>query len=299
MLDHRLRHVVAVARAGSFTAAAQSAGVTQSAVTKSVADLEREIGYAIFYRTARGVVLTETGSDFVDQASRLLDDARDLLSPDRQAREPFSGVLRIGVGPGSLEWYLTDAVIKLLARHPNIRFDISGSSFERIVQQLRNGALDVAIGFDAAFAAWTDLRREPVGQLNGRLFVRNGHPLMESKRVTSRDLASFNIISPSESRPYGQVFRSFYEDCGVDWRTMLHLVDHFPTVKRMVAASDAIGVVDASYAVASQFSRRFSLLADGGLIPVSLLCAAVRAKWEPKPTTKAFLSVLKQAKRNP
>ena len=45
MLDSRLNYLVAVARAGSFTAAAQAAGVTQSAITKSIADLEKEIGY--------------------------------------------------------------------------------------------------------------------------------------------------------------------------------------------------------------------------------------------------------------
>lgn len=68
MLDTRLNHVVAVARAGSFTAAAGIAGVTQSAITRSVADLERQIGYSIFVRTSRGAILTEQGRDFAERA---------------------------------------------------------------------------------------------------------------------------------------------------------------------------------------------------------------------------------------
>ena len=56
MLDRRLLYVVATAKYGSFTAAAEKVGVTQSAITKSIGDLERQIGYLLFNRTARGVI---------------------------------------------------------------------------------------------------------------------------------------------------------------------------------------------------------------------------------------------------
>src|SRR5580658_2476137 len=99
MLDQRFNHLVAVARCGSFTAAAQAIGVTQSAVTKGVADLERQLGFAVFHRTARGALLTEKGSDFVERAARLLDDARELLDGSSSPNDPYTGTLRIGVSP--------------------------------------------------------------------------------------------------------------------------------------------------------------------------------------------------------
>lgn len=92
MLDSRLHYVVAVARSGTFTAASQAIGLTQLAITKSVADLEREIGYAIFFRTSRGVILTENGRDFIDRAARLLEDARELLKGSLQRNDPFAGI---------------------------------------------------------------------------------------------------------------------------------------------------------------------------------------------------------------
>jgi DNA-binding transcriptional LysR family regulator len=58
-MDVRLKHAVAVAKCGSFTAAAKLIGVTQSAVTRAVADLERQLGYDLFHRTARGAFLTD------------------------------------------------------------------------------------------------------------------------------------------------------------------------------------------------------------------------------------------------
>jgi len=292
MLDSRLNHLVAVARCGSFTAAAQAIGVTQSAVTKGVADLERQLGYALFHRTARGALLTEKGTDFVERAARLLDDARELLEGSATKSDPYAGTLRIGVCPASLEWLLIAPLANLLARHPNIRFEVSGSSFERMVQQLRNGAVDVAVGLDAAFSDWPDLRREPVPELETTLFVRRGHPALDAEPATLADLAQYDFVSPSDSRPFGVVIRQLYESQGVEWRTRLHVIDYFPIVRRIVASSNAIGVVSLSHAASSSFQRDFALLEH--LVPFepARMCCAFRARWEAKPAVRAFIGAV-------
>ncbi|MFN6935087.1 MAG: LysR family transcriptional regulator, partial [Tsuneonella sp.] len=68
MLDSRLKHAVAVGQLRSFSRAADAVGVTQSAVTKSVAELERHLGYSLFHRTSRGAMPTEEGREFIDRA---------------------------------------------------------------------------------------------------------------------------------------------------------------------------------------------------------------------------------------
>jgi DNA-binding transcriptional LysR family regulator len=295
MLDPRLSYLVTVARLGSFTAAASATGVTQSAVTKSIADLEKEIGYSIFYRTSRGVILTEEGRDLVDRVARLLEDTRELLRGPARGRDPYSGILRIGVGPASLEWWLVEPLATLLRRHPGIRYDITSSTFEAVVQQLRSGTIDVAIGFDAAFSEWSDFRREPMGELKVALFVRKGHALLELENPTLADLAQFDFVSPSDSRPYGQVIRSLYEDHDVDWQLRLHKADYFPIVRSLVAASDAIGVVALPYADSEQFGTKFGWLTGIDPWPTAPLCCAVRARWEPKPAVRAFISTIQQS----
>ena len=292
MLDSRLHYTVAVARAGSFTAAARIAGVTQSAVTRSVADLEREIGYAIFYRTARGAILTERGRDFIDGAARLLEDAHDLLRGSSRQGDPYSGMLRIGVAPASLEWLLVDPLAELLRRYPGIRYDIRSAPFETVVQQLRSGSVDVAIGFDAAFGEWSDLRREPMGALETVLFVRRGHPLLSKEKITLDDVAGYDFVSPSESRPYGEVVRDLYERRGLDWHLRVHRIDYFPLARRIVARSDAIAVAGLAYTQSDQFKRNFAALRDFNPFPSLPMCCAVRARWEPKPAVRAFMGAV-------
>ena len=289
MLDPRLNHAVASARHGSFTAAARAVGVTQSAITKSIGELEREIGCLIFHRTTRGIMVTEEGRDFIERAARLLDDARQLLRERSSTGDPFSGMLRIGVCPTSLEWQLSEPITTLLARHPSIRFELSGSSFERVAQQLRTGSVDVAIGFEDAFSEHPDFKREALAPLQTVMFARKDHPILSLETITSADLARYEFVAPSDSRPYGSRIREIYERHGVDAQHFIHIVDFFPVVKRIVANSNSMSMAAVEYANSPAFAKRFAVVPVVNSLPPAALCCAVRARWEPKPAVRAFI----------
>ncbi|MBL8651122.1 MAG: LysR family transcriptional regulator [Sphingopyxis sp.] len=296
MLDSRLSHVVAVSRAGSFTAAAGIAGVTQSAITRSIADLERQIGYAIFIRTSRGAILTEQGRDFAERARKLLDDTEELLQRPKGREDAYAGVLRIGICPASMEFHLIEPLAELLRRHPAIRLDVSGATFERTVEKLRNGSIDIAVGFEAAFLDWPDLRRQPVASaFRTALFVRRGHPLLDIENPGASDIAKYDFVSPSASRPYAVQIRALYEDRGIDWRKHIHVIDFFPMVKRIVATTDAIGVAVVETAEHSEsFQSRFEMIDAKLVFPTgSEMCCAIRARWEARPAVRALMSILR------
>lgn len=295
MLDRRLSHVVAVAHSGSFTKAAEKAGITQSGITKSIADLERELGYPLFYRTARGAMQTEAGREFVDRAVRLLEDARTLLTGDRESNDPYAQALRIGVCPASLEWLLAAPLSALLARHPAIRFEIVGASFERAIQLLRSGTVDVAVGFEDAFSEWTELKRSPIGALRAVPFVRKDHPILAIAEPTQADLARYDFVVPSDSRPYGSVVRAIFENAGVfQWQRHVHMIDYFPIVKRIVATSDAIGVTTLEYAGSEGFAAAYARAPGESPFAPAPMCCAVRSRWEPSRAVKAFLRTMRE-----
>lgn len=290
MLDPRLNHVVAAAQQGSFTAAARVVGVTQSAITKSIAELERQLGYLIFHRTSRGALLTEAGRGFVDRATRLLQDAKDLLREHAAQEDAFAGILRVGVCPASLEWQLVEPITALLARHPNLRFNVSGASFERMAQQLRNGDVDVAVGFEDAFSERPDFAREPVAAAPTTLFARKDHPILQHAPLGAAEIARYPFVAPTNSRPYGARIRNIFESQGVDAQSRIHTVDFFPLVKRIVATTDAISVVATAYTRTAAFKRSFAVLETVDQPPVARLCVAVRARWPPRPAVRAFIS---------
>jgi len=294
MVDRRLLYLVSTARYGSFTAAAERVGVTQSAVTKSVAELERELGYAIFNRTARGVFLTDEGRAFVERAARILEDTQELFRGTSSGSDPYEGTLRIGVCPASLEWLLVEPLSTLMARHPTIRLDITGGSFDKIVQQLRSSSIDIAMGYDAAFETQPDFRRDALPPLRTTFFVRQGHPILDLQEVTMADIARYDLISPSGSPPYDLVWHKFYEEAGAEAHGRLHIVDYFPIVARLVRNSDAISLAALEYTQTRYFKSRFACLPHQHLLPPSPMCCATRSRWSLRPAARAFIQACRE-----
>jgi DNA-binding transcriptional LysR family regulator len=142
----KLRHVIAVDRAGSITKAANLLNITQSSVTKSVAEIEREIGYDLFDRKSRGVVTTDDGREFLDRASRIVADL-DLLSADAKAgNQSREAVFRIGVCPTSIEGLINRTLKDFIIKNPGICVHLQSSSVERGIKNLRRGDIDILFG---------------------------------------------------------------------------------------------------------------------------------------------------------
>lgn len=269
-------------------------GVTQSAITKRIAELEQRLGYSIFSRTARGIILTEDGRAFTERASRIVEDVGDLMRMSRQ-RDPFAVSLRIGVCPASLEWLLAKPVADVLRRHSQIRFDVTGSSFERMVQQLRSGTVDVVLGFEDAFSEQPEFKREKLAPLETTYFVRKDHPLAKEKDVSRAALAQFAFVTPSVSQPYGADIYDIFESQGLHAASRVHAVDHFALVSNIVENSDAVGVVSLHYTRSARFKTRFAAIQLRESIRAASLCCATRARWEASQAVRTFVQACRTA----
>src|ERR1700758_596804 len=90
-----LEYVVAIADHGNFVRAAEHCRVAQPSLSSQVRKLETLLGVTIFERTTRRVLITPDGRDFIEQARRVLAEARVLFSIARKSEEPFGGSLRL------------------------------------------------------------------------------------------------------------------------------------------------------------------------------------------------------------
>lgn len=134
-----LEAVLAVARRGSFRAAARELGMSTSALSHAVASLEARLQARLFHRTTRSVALTEAGARYVAQvgpAVAAIRGAGEALHDDE--RDP-SGTLRINVPPESTRM-LCGLVAEFVQRYPRVRLEMAAEA--RLVDI-------VADGFDA------------------------------------------------------------------------------------------------------------------------------------------------------
>lgn len=191
---HQLRYAVAVADAGSFTAAASAVSVSQSGVSTQVQKLERELGVALFDRSGRRVALTSDGERMlpaIREALRALDGVRATAA---EVRGLLLGSLRAGTVSG-LTWpRLFDALGELHAAHPGLEIRLHEDTSEALVSALRHGELDIAV------VAWA--QHPPAGLETCTLFddplvavVAPDHPWAARRSIRPSELEGVDVIT--------------------------------------------------------------------------------------------------------
>jgi DNA-binding transcriptional LysR family regulator len=117
--------VAAVARRRSFAAAAAELGMSPSAVSHAVRLVEERLKAPLFARTTRSVALTEAGEDFFARALPVLDQLAEAVEATRALKGVVSGTLRINAPRVALPMVLTELVVMLAARHPDLVVDVT------------------------------------------------------------------------------------------------------------------------------------------------------------------------------
>lgn len=141
----QLRYALAVAETGHFGRAAERCHVTQSALSQQIKQLEQFCSAQLFERRNRDVRITSFGREFLHHAERII---RDTDALTRFATEN-SGVpnraIRFGLIPTVAPYLLPEIYPVLRAEMPDIRFDVREGHTERLLAQLDNGELDLAL----------------------------------------------------------------------------------------------------------------------------------------------------------
>mgnify|MGYP002654541840 CR=1 FL=1 len=194
-----LRHVTILAEAGNFSRAAELAGITQPALSRSVAGLEADIGFAIFDRTSTGVCPTIAGAQFVKDAANLLTQARQLESDCRAVAVGEGGVLSFGLGPLLASLILPDLLVMLAARFPRLRVMPATGSTEETLTALAEHRIEMCL-LTAGPEQFTGMIIRQVGELSVGLLARSVHPLAGKKGLTLKDVHAFPLAAGAFNR---------------------------------------------------------------------------------------------------
>lgn len=150
--------VLAIARRGSFRAAALELGLSTTALSNAIAKLERQLGVRLFNRTTRSVSLTDAGSNFVDQVGPALRDIHDAMDAARSHQETPSGMLRINAFATAAREILAPLLLQFLRRYPQVHIDLVTEG--RLVDIVAEG---FDLGVRTADLVPTDMIAIPVG----------------------------------------------------------------------------------------------------------------------------------------
>ncbi|WP_299965131.1 LysR family transcriptional regulator [uncultured Roseobacter sp.] len=138
-----MRILIAVIDTGSFAAAGEAVGRSQSAISLQIKSLEEELGLTLFDRLVRPPRPTAKARALADHARKvvtLFDATPQVIDGDL-----IRGRLRVGAVPTVLSSFLPQALAELRAQHADLSIDVHSDSSDRLAAQLGEGALDVAV----------------------------------------------------------------------------------------------------------------------------------------------------------
>jgi molybdate transport repressor ModE-like protein len=193
MLDvRRIRVLREVVQQGSFSGAADSLHLSQSAISQQVAALEREVGQPLLERTSDGPKLTAAGEVLISHGDAVI--AR-LDEAERELAEIGGlegGRLRLMSFPTASATLVTRAMADFKARFPNIELHFAEGEPEDSIPGLRSGEIDIAVAFDYPISPedfGRDTEAELILEEPMRIALPPGHPLAASRTVEVKALA--------------------------------------------------------------------------------------------------------------
>lgn len=205
---HQLEAAVAIAKQGSLRAASRQLSTAQPALTRSIAELERELGAAIFERRARGMVPTVVGTAFIRRAEAILNEARRAVEEVEQINGGVSGSLTVCLSISAHLLLLPAANGAFGRRYPKVQLNVVEGMFHEQESELRNGGLDFYVGPRPEQKLSSDLEEEILFENARAIICRKGHPLAGATSLA--DLVNADWMAITSTKEGAEEFSGLF-----------------------------------------------------------------------------------------
>ncbi len=191
---NQLRDFIAVAESGSLRGGSRALGLAQPAMTRSIQQLERQLGALLFERRKRGMVLTQTGELFLRRARSVVAELHRARDEVQQFHGGVEGTVVICLSTVPHVALLPGALSAFRLRFPQVRLDVIESAvYVDVESKLRDGSIDFFIGIVGTKPPAAGLVAETLFENSRAVLARIGHPL--SKAKTLADLVDAEWVS--------------------------------------------------------------------------------------------------------
>ncbi|RZU00858.1 LysR family transcriptional regulator [Rivibacter subsaxonicus] len=237
----QFRYFVAVAETQSVAAAARMLSIAQSAVTKSILELEATLGERLFERSARGMQLTPDGHRFLASAHKVLSAVAEATRLNRAQPEGLSGTLAVGVTSLVAGYYLSELLSRFQRSCPQVRLQVVEDSPPFLEHLLINGELEVAIMVSNALGEPQALVAETLTRSPNRVWLAANHPLAEVEELSLAQAAAHDVIVLDADR-IDDLMRAVWARYQLKPRTLLH-TSSLEAVRSLVGVGAGIAVL--------------------------------------------------------
>lgn len=235
-----LENFLELARASNVTHAADSLGMTQPALSRSLARLEHAIGNELFDRHGRRLQLNRYGEVLVPHAARAVSEIQDARARIAALQDPGAGVISLSFVTSFGSWLVPALVESYRQIVPGVQFILNGSAADNVISAVRDGGAD--IGFlapqpEASDLTWTELVKEPLA-----LSLPHGHPLSGCRKAGIDELRSLEYAMLRPEFGLRQITDAYFSALGITPKNVIEATE-VSTLRALVASGVGVAIM--------------------------------------------------------
>jgi len=236
----QIRHFLAALDAGTLRAAALRLGISQPAITKSLRQLEQQVGARLLLRTPRGVVLTPAGRKFKERA-RVIEAELRRLSEDLAAeRGEGDGSVAFGVGPQACMLLVPESLQHFRRQFPHARVRILEGVAPGLLGFVRDETLDFCVSMAPAAKLDGALTFKPLMRPPLVVAGRKGHPLRRATSLRELSDCQWLMYFPIG---VGAMLEKAFAAVGAPMPRSILQCESYATALSLLAKTDTLGLL--------------------------------------------------------
>ena len=295
-LSH-IRDILAVAETGSLRAASRKLGITQPTITRSIRDMEDELGLLLFTRHAHGVILTETGQRFVQRATAIQSEVRHIYEELGQTKGEQAGQVTIAISAAAGLAIMPLVLNKFQHKYSNALLKFTESLFQPVEAAILSGQVDLFVGPVYEDVSTTSLVVEKIFDNRRVIIARKGHPLVEAGSLG--DLRGARWIRPTFSDQRDEAhFDAMFERAGLPLPEIVMHSRSMMLTLLAIAHSDLLTIVPVQWLESSFTRERIQGLLLDNMLQAAPVCIVRRGDLPLTPLAQALCDMTRKAGLN-
>jgi LysR family pca operon transcriptional activator len=260
-----LANLLSIAKHGSFNRAAAARGISQPALSNSIAQLERRLGVQVLDRSRSGSQLNEFGRILVRTAQVIDAVLQQAIDAVRLKRMGVEGPLRLGVVPSLAIKFMPDVMAMLLKRHGALSITLVEGLDDHLLPALLAGELDLVVGpLAGIFPAPPEIIEDVLFEDPFSIGVGPRHPLRNRRSLTLAELRDSPWILPLSANSYRRHIEALFMTEGVPWPDNCVHTSSLSLVESILAQSDRVTMITRMQATMQNTWRIRSIPLKGG-----------------------------------
>ncbi|MDB5964828.1 MAG: LysR family transcriptional regulator [Polaromonas sp.] len=290
---HHLRDFLAIVEKESISAAAKNLGIAQPSLSRSIRELEKELGVPLFERHARGAALTPMGIVFARRARMAVGELEKGREEISQMQGEVQGDVTVCISGVSHLTLLGAALTPFQDRYPLVKLHLMEGVYPQAESRLREGSIDAYVGPVSDVNIPPDLKVEKLFQPSRVVLARKGHPLAGARSLS--ELVDANWLTTSITDKAELEFGAIFDAHGLPPPRLSMRVGSGLTLITALISSDALVISSRTWADLPMFRDLLCVIEVEQILSAPAIALIYRAAVPPTPAAEYFCDMIRRA----